>query len=93
MNGKLNTPGTGTIVEINDPLGRYGFAHSPDPRFTADTDNPTVTSGNGYPMGIPTVAPPAIDPDRPLYQSSAQSGGGRHHAVSATIRCCRSARR
>ena len=67
VNGKLNTLGTGTIVEINDPVGRYGLAHSPDPRFTADTDNPTVTSGNGYPMGIPIVAPPAIDPDRPLF--------------------------
>ena len=67
VNGKLNTLGTGTIVEINDPLGRYGLAHSPDPRFTADTDNPTVTAGNGYPMGVPAVAPPAIDPDRPLF--------------------------
>jgi hypothetical protein len=67
VNGTLNTLGTGTVVEINDPVGRYGFAHSPDPRFTADTDNPTIVSRNGYPMGIPTVAPPAIDPDRPLY--------------------------
>ena len=67
VNGTLNTVGTGTVVEINDPVGRYGFAHSPDPRFTADTDNPTVLSGNGYPMGIPKVAPPGIDPDRPLY--------------------------
>ena len=67
VNGTLNTLGTGTVVEINDPVGRYGFAHSPDPRFTADTDNPTVTSRNGYPMGIPKVAPPVIDPDRPLY--------------------------
>lgn len=67
VNGTLHTLGTGTTVEINDPVGRYGLAHSPDPRFTADTDNPTVMSGNGYPMGIPTVAPPAIDPDRPLF--------------------------
>ena len=67
VNGKLNTLGTGTVVEINDPVGRYGLAHSPDPRFTADTDNPTITSGNGYPMGVPTIAPPALDPDRPLY--------------------------
>ncbi len=66
VNGTLNTLGTGTIVEVNDPVGRYGLAHSPDPRFTADTDNPTVASGNGYPMGIPAVAPPAIDPDRPI---------------------------
>ncbi len=67
VNGTLNTLGTGTVVEVNDPVGRFGLAHSPDPRFTADTDNPTVASGNGYPMGIPTVAPPAIDPDRPLF--------------------------
>jgi hypothetical protein len=67
VNGTLNTLGTGTLVEINDPVGRYGLAHSPDPRFTADTDNPSVTSGNGYPMGIPAMAPPAIDPDRPLF--------------------------
>ncbi len=67
VNGTLNTLGTGTVVEINDPVGRYGLAHSPDPRFTADTDNPTVTSGNGFPMGLPTVAPPAVDPDRPLF--------------------------
>jgi len=67
VNGTLNVLGTGTIVEVNDPVGRYGLAHSPDPRFTADTDNPTVVSGNGYPMGIPSVAPPAIDPDRPIF--------------------------
>ena len=67
VNGTPNTLGTGTVVEINDPVGRFGLAHSPDPRFTADTDNPTVVSGNGYPMGLPAVAPPAIDPDRPLF--------------------------
>ena len=67
VNGILNKQNTGSIVEINDPVGRYGLAHSPDPRFTADTDNPTVTAGNGYPMGIPRVAPPAIDPDRPTF--------------------------
>jgi hypothetical protein len=76
VNGTLNTLGTGTIVEINDPLGRYGLAHSPDPRFTADTDNPTVTSGNGYPMGVPTVAPPAIDPDRPLFNRPLNPAAG-----------------
>jgi len=76
VNGTLNTLGTGTIVEINDPVGRYGFAHSPDPRFTADTDNPTVISGNGYPMGVPKVAPPAIDPDRPLFNRPLNPAAG-----------------
>ncbi len=77
VGGLLNTPGTGTVVEINDPTGRYGFAHSPDPRWSVDPDNPTVTSFNGYPMGIPKVAPGTVtspctlangcDPDRPWY--------------------------
>ena len=92
VNGQLNTPGTGTIVEINDPLGRYGFAHSPDPRFTADTDNPTVMSGNGYPMGIPTVAPPAIDPDRPIYNRPLNPAAGVTTPFP-TSRGCRSVRR
>jgi hypothetical protein len=56
---------TGTLCELNDPVGRFGAAHSPDPRFSADTENPTITTANGYPVGIPTVAPPGIDPDRP----------------------------
>ena len=67
MNGTLNALNTGTVVEINDPVGRYGLAHTPDPRFRADTENPTVVSSNGFPMGIPRVAPPAIDPDRPIF--------------------------
>ncbi len=77
VGGTLGVPKTGTLIEINDPLGRYGIAHSPDPRWSVDSDNPTVTAGNGYPMGLPKVAPaggktfPAVgevgDPDRPYY--------------------------
>jgi hypothetical protein len=67
VGGILSVQGTGTVIEINDPTGRYGFAHSPDPRWSVDPDNPTVSSFNGYPMGIPKVAPPAIDPDRPAF--------------------------
>ncbi|MBV8402358.1 MAG: hypothetical protein JOZ17_27095 [Acetobacteraceae bacterium] len=76
VNGTLNKLGTGTVIEINDPVGRYGFAHSPDPRFSADTDNPTVTSANGYPMGVPKAAPPAIDPDRPLFNRPLNPAAG-----------------
>lgn len=67
VNGTLNVPNTGTVIEINDPLGRFGKAHSPDPRWSVDSDNPTIAAGNGYPMCIPRVAPPAIDPDCPIY--------------------------
>jgi hypothetical protein len=61
----------GARVRIDDPLGRYGLAHSPDPRFTSDTSNPTVRTSTGYPLCVPRVAPPADDPlcpqgNRPL---------------------------
>lgn len=67
VGGIENDPNTGTLCEINDPVGRFGAAHSPDPRFSADTENPTIVCASGYPAGIPTVAPPGIDPDRPDY--------------------------
>lgn len=67
VGGVEGVANTGTVIELNDPTGRYGFAHSPDPRWSVDPDNPTITSLNGYPMGIPKVAPPAIDPDRPTF--------------------------
>jgi len=68
VNGTLGVAGTGQVIELNDPLGRFGKAHSPDPRWSVDPDNPTVTAGNGYPMGISKVAFGAgNDPDRPFY--------------------------
>jgi hypothetical protein len=61
----------GTKIIINDPIGRFGIAHSPDPRFSADINNTTVHAASGYPMCIPRVSPPASDPlcpqlNRPL---------------------------
>src|SRR6185369_3152910 len=68
----------------NDTIGRYGKSHAPvggcagkpdcveepgfDPRFTPDTDNPTVQAASGYPMCIPRVNPfvaGAVDPECP----------------------------
>jgi hypothetical protein len=46
--------GSGTIrLKINTPGGRFGPAFSPDPRFTADEDNPTIAAESGYPMCLP----------------------------------------
>lgn len=58
-------------VRINDPVGRFGKAHAStdnpqpdavleegyDPRFTADTDNPTIRAVTGFPMCIPRTNP------------------------------------
>ena len=52
---------TGARVRINTPQGRFGNAQSPDPRFTADEDNPTVRAATGYPMCVPRFDPAVND--------------------------------
>lgn len=42
-----------TILQINDPNGRFGRAQSPDPRFSVDDANPTIHAATGYPMCVP----------------------------------------
>jgi hypothetical protein len=87
VGGILGDPNTGALVEINDPVGRWGVIHSPDPRFTTDTNNATVCAENGFPVGIPTVAPRFLpgggldpnfvgDPDRP-YTNRPLNGDAR----------------
>jgi hypothetical protein len=51
----------GARVILNDAKGRYGIAHSPDARFTADENNTTVHSATGYPMCIPRTNPATAD--------------------------------
>jgi len=71
VGGIIGNPLSGTLCEINDPItapdgaGRFGLRHSPDPRFTADTTNPTITTATGYPCGLPRVAPSAT-PQPPI---------------------------
>jgi hypothetical protein len=57
---KVSAP-TDARVQINDPVGRFGLQHSPDPRFTADTDYATIHAKTGYPMCIPRTDPAAAD--------------------------------
>lgn len=65
--GGITSPGcSGALVQINDPVGRWGKPHSPDPRFSGDYENSTVSASTGFPVCIPRVAPPAIDPECPL---------------------------
>lgn len=72
IDGTPGDPGTGTMIRINDPTGRYtiqqglgvdGAVHpapdngSPDIRFGVDPDNYTITFTTGYPAGIPSTVP------------------------------------
>ncbi len=74
VGGAPGVAGTGALLELNDPVGRFGHPRSPDPRFSADTGNPTIAAASGYPVGIPDVSdpghllntPPFIGPNDPL---------------------------
>ncbi len=79
VGGKLGDPTSGARVGLNDPVvagttaGRYSRGQSPDRRFTADQDNPTIRTTTGYPMGLPAVTTdPSLggldDPLRPITQ-------------------------
>jgi len=84
VGGLIGTHNTGTKVQLNDPLGRFGRAGgnnsgvSPDARFTVDADNPTVAAGTGFPMCIPRTDPAGAAPDALCPQSNriADPAGG-----------------
>jgi hypothetical protein len=52
-------PANGVRLQINDPIGRWGIAHSPDQRFSGDTNNTTIHAATGFPMCVPRVDPAA----------------------------------
>lgn len=57
----------GARLQLNDPIGRWGNIHSPDPRFSGDTNNSTVSAQTGFPMCLPRVDPAvALDPQCPI---------------------------
>ncbi|MEO9101777.1 MAG: hypothetical protein ABI212_07935 [Burkholderiaceae bacterium] len=83
-------PGPGAIgtatarVRINDPEGRYGRKNSAkagggafDERFAADSGNAPIAAETGFPMCIPRIAPPAIDPMCPLVNRAPPPNQGR----------------
>jgi Bacterial Ig domain len=61
VGGAPNNPSLDTRVRINDPIGRFGRAFSPDVRFTIDEDNPTIHTHNFYPMCLPRTDPVSAD--------------------------------
>lgn len=59
--GTLKIQG-GPTLRINTPNGVYAVAYTQKPFFTADEQNPSISSFSGYPMCIPRSA---ADPDCP----------------------------
>src|SRR3954469_10687899 len=61
VGGVSTSPGLDARVRINDPIGRFGRAFSPDVRFTIDEDNPTIHTVNFYPQCLPRTNPASAD--------------------------------
>ena len=59
--GQTCSASNGARVQINNPIGRWGLAHSPDPRFSGDIGNTTIHSATGYPMCVPRQDPAVAD--------------------------------
>lgn len=57
---------TGTLVQFNDPVGRWGLPHSIDPRFSGDSENVTIHTSTGFPLCIPRFGLTTPDPECPL---------------------------
>src|SRR6478672_3614320 len=66
VGGLIGNCATGTRVQLNDPTittagdialgtGRYSRGQTPDARFQADQDNPTIAATTGFPMCAPRV--------------------------------------
>ncbi|KAK6443503.1 hypothetical protein LTR95_000330 [Oleoguttula sp. CCFEE 5521] len=51
FDGRIHMVG-GQVVRINDPRAVYSAGYTALPAFTADDENPTVSSFSGYPMCV-----------------------------------------
>lgn len=43
----------GPTIRINDPNAKYSSGYTAIPFFTADDENPSITSFGGFPMCVP----------------------------------------
>jgi len=62
----------GPTIRINDPNGVYGAAYTQSPLYTADDENPSITSFSGFPMCVPRSSSDPLCPssNRPAGQST-----------------------
>jgi hypothetical protein len=65
--GQVNFDGTmqivnGPLLRLNDPNGVYSVGFTGNKFFTADDQNPSITSMSGYPMCIPRNATDPLCP-------------------------------
>lgn len=62
----------GPTIRINDPNAKYSAGYNGLPFFTADDENPSISSFSGFPMCVPRSANDPLCPasNRPNGQTS-----------------------
>lgn len=62
----------GPTIRINDPNAIYSVGYTANPFYTADDENPSITSFSGFPMCIPRSSSDTKCPasNRPAGQST-----------------------
>ncbi|KAK1777202.1 hypothetical protein QBC45DRAFT_417434 [Copromyces sp. CBS 386.78] len=71
--GSITLSDGGPKLRINDPNGVYSAGYTSQPFFTADDQNPSISSFSGFPMCVPRNA---SDPLCPASNRPTVSGGG-----------------
>ena len=64
----------GPTIRINDPNAVYSVGYTANPLFTADDENPSISSFSGFPMCVPRNS---SDPLCPQSQRPVISGGSK----------------
>lgn len=72
----------GPVIRINDPNAIYSAGYTANPFFTADDENPSVSSFSGFPMCVPRNA---TDPLCPQSQRPVISGTSKQGILCVTI--------
>lgn len=52
----------GPVIRINDPNAKYSAGYTTIPFYTADDQNPSITSSGGFPMCVPRSGSDAACP-------------------------------
>jgi hypothetical protein len=66
----------GPNIRINDPNGVYSVGYTGLPFFTADDQNPSISSFSGFPMCVPRNANDPLCPasNRPNISGASKQG-------------------
>lgn len=80
FDGSIQLSNGGPKLRINDPNGVYSAGYTAHPFWTADDENPSISSFSGFPMCVPRNA---SDPLCPMSNRPTLGGGSKQGTFTA----------